>query len=93
MASAAEANLGSLLLNFQEAVPIRITLEEIGHSQSSTPVQVDNSTALGIATGTIKQRMSRSVDMRFYWIWDRKNQNKIQHILETRFNKQGRLFH
>ena len=53
MAYAAEAELGALFLNCQEAVLICITLEEMGHSQPPTPVQVDNSTALGIATGTI----------------------------------------
>ena len=55
MASATEAELGALFLNCQEAVPIRIKLEEMGHPQPPTPVQVDNSTALVIATGTIKQ--------------------------------------
>ena len=42
MASAAEAKLGALFLNFQEAAPIRITLEEMGHAQPLAPVQVDN---------------------------------------------------
>ena len=64
MASTEEAELGALFLNCQEAVPIRITLEEMGHSQPPTPVQVDNSTALGIATGTIKERMSIALDLR-----------------------------
>ena len=73
MASAAEAKLGALFLNCQEAVPIRITLEKMGHTQPPTPVQVDNSTALGIATGTIKQLKSKAMDMRFYWIRDRSN--------------------
>ena len=77
MASAAEAELGDLFLNCQEAVPIRITLEEMGNSQLPTPVQVDNSNALGMATGTIKQRKSKSMDMRFYWIRDRKNQKQF----------------
>ena len=77
MASAAEAELGALFLNCQEAVPIRITLEEMGHTQRPTPVQVDNSTVLGIATGTIKQRKSKAMDMRFYWIRDRKNQKQF----------------
>ena len=77
MASAEEAELGALLLNCQEAVPIRITLEEMGHSQHHTPVQVDNSTALGLATGTIKQRNSKAMDMCFYWIRDRKNQEQF----------------
>ena len=46
----------------------------MGHPQPPTPVQVDNSTALGIATGTIKQRKSKAMDMRFYWIRDGSNQ-------------------
>ena len=87
MASAAEAELGDLFLNCQEAVPIRITLEEMGHSQPPTPVQVDNSTALGIATRTIKQCNSKAMDMRFYWIRDRKKSKTIQHILETSLHK------
>ena len=77
MASAAEAELGALFLNCQEAVPIRITLEEMGHPQPPTPVQVDNSTTLGIATSTIKQRKSKSMDMRFCWVRDRSNQNQL----------------
>ena len=80
MASASEAELGALFLNCQEAVPICITLEEMGYSQPPTPVQVDNSTELGIATGTFKQRKSKAMDMRFYWIRDRKNQNYSTYI-------------
>ena len=56
MDSAAEAELGALFLNCQEAVTIRITIEEMGHPQPPTPVKVDNSTALVIETGTINQR-------------------------------------
>ena len=66
MASAAEAELGALFLNCQVDVPIRITLEEMGHSQPPTQVQVENSTALGIVTITIKQRKSKAMDMCFY---------------------------
>ena len=61
MASTSESELGALFLNCQEAVPIRITLEEMGHSQWPTPVQVDNFTALGISNGTIKQRKSKAM--------------------------------
>ena len=64
MASAAEAELGALFLNCQEAISILIILEELGHLQRPTSIQVDNSTALGIATGTIKQRKSKVMDMR-----------------------------
>ena len=83
MASAADAKLGALLLNCQEAVPICVTLEEMGHYQPPTPVQVDNSTELGIATGTIKQRKSKAMDMRFYWIRDRRNQEQFNIYWKT----------
>ena len=77
MESATEAELGALFLNCQEDVPIRITLEEMGHYQPPTPVHVDNSTALGTANGTINQRKSKAMDMRFYWIRDRRNQEQF----------------
>ena len=40
MASTAEAEIGALSLNCQEAVPIRIMLVEMGHTQPPTTVQV-----------------------------------------------------
>ena len=77
MASAAEAELGDLFLNCQEAVPIQITLEEMGHALPPTPFQVDNSTALVIATVTIKQRKSKAMDMQFCGIRDRRDQDQF----------------
>ena len=53
-ASAAEAELGALFLNTQEAKVIRLILEELGHPQPPTPVHIDNSTAVGIVNNTIK---------------------------------------
>jgi hypothetical protein len=55
LASAAEAEIGALFLNGQEAQPIRVTLNELGHTQPATPMQTDNSTASGFAYDTIKQ--------------------------------------
>ena len=46
MSSAAEAELGAMFINAREAVPARITLEELGHKQPRTPMQIDNSTAV-----------------------------------------------
>ncbi len=71
MASAAEAEVEALFLNGQEATVLRITLQDLGHQQPATPVKTDNSTAAGIANNSIKQRRSRAMDMRFYWIRDR----------------------
>ena len=69
--STTEAEFGALFVNGQEADPIRTTLQELGHPQPATPIQTDNATAMGIANDTVKQRKSKAMDMRFYWIQDR----------------------
>jgi len=74
VASAAEAELGALFLNAQAICPIRVALEELGHPQPPTPLQTDNNTASGIVNDTVKQRRSKAIDMRFYWIRDRSRQ-------------------
>ena len=56
LSSAAEAELAALFHNGKEACPIRITLEEMGHPQPPTPIVTDNSTAVGIANDTVKQK-------------------------------------
>ena len=48
MASTAEAEYGTIIINSQTAVTIRTTLNEIGWKQVPTAIQVDNSTAVGI---------------------------------------------
>jgi hypothetical protein len=77
MASAAEAEVGALFVNGQEAVSIRNMLLDMGHPQAATPIKTDNSTAAGIANNTMKQRRSRAMDMRFYWIRDRVQQQQV----------------
>ena len=78
MVSAAEAEYGALFLNGQAAVPIKTTLTEMHHPQPPTPIQVDNSTTVGIANKSMKQKLSKAMDMRFHWIHDR--------ILQEHFN-------
>jgi len=77
MGSAMEAEIGAMYLNGQEAVPIRQTLEELGHPQPPTPIQADNSTATGFANKQIKQKRSKAIDMRFNWIQDRVAQKQF----------------
>ena len=74
LSSAAEAELAALFHNGKEACPIRICLEELGHPQPPTAMITDNSTAFGIANDTVKQKRSKAIDMRFYWIRDRVRQ-------------------
>jgi hypothetical protein len=56
MGAAAEAKIGAAYINAQEAVPIRTTLTKMGHPQPSTSIQVDNTTAVGFANDTMKQK-------------------------------------
>ena len=77
MVSAAKAEIGAAYINDQEAVPIRTLLCKLGHPQPATPIQVDNSTADGFANDTIKQKRSKAIDMRFYWIRNRTSQGQF----------------
>ena len=46
----AEAEYGTIFINTQTAVPTRTTLNEIVWKRGPTAIQVDNSTAVGMAT-------------------------------------------
>jgi hypothetical protein len=60
MSSAAEAAIGAVFINAKEGVFLRTTLEELGHKQPPTPMETDNTTAIGYINGTIKQKMNKS---------------------------------
>ena len=70
MASAAEAELGALFLNAQEAKVLRLVLEELGHPQPPIPIHIDNTTTVGIVNNTIKRQRSRAMEMRYFWLLD-----------------------
>jgi hypothetical protein len=78
MSSAAEAELGALYINAREAVPMRNLLHEMGHPQPPTPMQTDNSTALGVVNQNIQPRRTKAMDMRFYWLRDREAQKQFK---------------
>lgn len=77
VSSAAEAELGGLFYNCKEVMALRTVLSELGHEQPPTPIATDNSTAAGIANDTVKQKHSKAMDMRFYWVRDRVKQKLI----------------
>ena len=78
MSSAAEAELGALYINAREAVPMRQLLTEMGHTQPSTPIQTDNSTACGVVNSNIQPRRTKAMDMRFHWLRDREAQSQFR---------------
>lgn len=77
MASATEAEVGALFHNAQDACQFRNTLDFLGHTQPPTPIQTDNKCAEGIANDTVKQKRSKAIDMRFWWLRCRANQSQL----------------
>ena len=76
--SAAEAECGGCYHNAQKAIPIRIALAELGHPQPKTPLKTDNSTAAGFANKSMRQKRSKSWDMRYHWLRDRVAQEQFK---------------
>jgi hypothetical protein len=55
MSSAAEAEIGAVLINAKEGAVLRTTLEELGNPQPPTPMETDNTTTTDYNNGTIKK--------------------------------------
>ena len=92
-AAAAEAEVGGLFHNGQKAVPLRITLHELGFTQPPTPITTDNSAAKGIATATVRQKKFQG-NGHVVLLDEGKGKTKILfRLLETRKPKHGGLFH
>jgi len=58
---------------------MRTALEELGHKQpaTGTPFDTDNKTARGILTRTMRQKLSKAFDMRYWWMKDRIKQKQF----------------
>ncbi len=57
-ASVAEAELGALFLNAQEAKVLQLILTELGRPQPPTPIHIDNTTTVGVVKNMIKRQRS-----------------------------------
>ena len=78
MSSAAEAELGALFINSKQAIPARNTLEEMGHCQPPTPIQTDNTTAIGVVNKNNQMKQTKLMDMQFHWMRDRENKKRFR---------------
>jgi hypothetical protein len=65
---AAEAELGELFINAKTAVSMQRTLKKMGHPQTCTPIQTENSTAHALLTDKIMPKALKSMDMQFHWL-------------------------
>ena len=77
MGLAAEAEIGTGFIYAKDILPIQVCLEEMGHRQPPTPIQVDNTAAVCFANKTIQQRHCKAINMSFYWLQDRCNQGQF----------------
>ena len=80
MLSAAEAELGALIINAKQSVAIRTTLTGMKHPQPPTPIQMDNSTVMVVFTNAILPKATKAIDMHFHQLRDCKQQNQEQPI-------------
>jgi hypothetical protein len=78
MSLAAKAEVGALYINCREAIPIRHTLEFMGHPQPLTPMQMDNTTALSVINNNVIKKL-KAMDMKYHWLHDRESQGQFQH--------------
>ena len=80
MTSASEAETAALFYNCKSVIPLRISLEEMVHSQPKTPVATDNTTAQGLITRTMIPKRAKSYDMIFRFLKFREAQNQFDCI-------------
>jgi hypothetical protein len=77
VASAAKAEVAATFVSAQDGSHIQNILHFLNHPQPETPIQTDNCVAKGIIDNTVKQKRSKAINMRYYWIPDRVAQNKF----------------
>ena len=62
----------------RESVYTRIILEEMGHSQPTTPLQIDNAMADTVYNVNIQQKLTKAMYMRLRWLRDRECEKQFR---------------
>ena len=85
VASASEAESGGVHLGARHGYPLRIACIELRHTQPEkyTPFETENRTTHGILTSSMRTKLLKSFDMRYWWIKDRIQQNMFDLILAS----------
>ena len=79
MASAAEAEMAALFITEKKMISLRYTLTEMGLPQPQTPIQTENSTAVGFTNKTIFKKATKSSDMKLWWLRDKDSQEQFRY--------------
>ena len=90
--SAAEAETHGLFQNCQNAIAIRQALEGLGHKQERTIVKTDNTTAEGFCKKTMREKKSKTWDMRYNWLRDEVVKKQFKIIWDKGVNNMGDYF-
>jgi hypothetical protein len=83
MASAAESELAALFVTARKMTPHRQTLTAMGWPQPKTPIQTNNSTAVGVTNKTVVPRRSKMMYMRFWWLRCRASQDQFRYYWDA----------
>ena len=78
VSSAAECEIVAAFENGQDATVTRRALQEMGHQQPPTTIQLDNTTATSFTNGTLKQKRTKRIDMKYYWLQHRQQQKDFK---------------
>jgi S-adenosylhomocysteine hydrolase len=92
LTTAVEAEVGALFHNSKEACPLHIALTKVGQPQHSTILSTNNSTAAGISNSTVKQRRSKAINMRYYWVCYRVSQGQFTVVWKKGKDKLAEYF-
>ena len=90
--SAAEAEIAAASITCKEAIPLRLTLQEMGYPQPATPVTLDNTTTVNFITKQLKQRRTKAMDMRYYWLQDQEAQQHFTFMWDKGANNKADYF-
>jgi hypothetical protein len=92
MSSAAEAETAGVYGNTQETIACRISLSALGHPPKATPINTDNSTTNSFVHANIKQRRSKTWNMRWNWLRDKALQEQLRIYWDKGQNNQADYF-
>jgi hypothetical protein len=84
MALAAEAELAALFIAACKMVPHRQTHIDMGWPQPRSPVQTDNSTAIGVTNNTIVPKRAKMMNMRLWWLQYQGSQKQFCYYWDAR---------
>ena len=94
VSSAAEAETGAAFHNSKETIIVRRLLHILGHPQhlDGTPFKMDNVVTNGFIHSNIRQRQSKSWNMKYHWMRNKSTIKDIRYFWDRGENNQADYF-